>query len=137
MSNSKSVTNLPKPTWIARYDDMNYPGNRFDIQDNPVYYEINFSGVQRQHAKYLQLKNALLKGIQHILETEPAHSALSSAALDLRTWATSRGFSCPHMPYKVLIEHDQYRMFVYALRVTDSSLGMEGYRRLRRYGRWV
>lgn len=141
MKDSKSVTNVSKPThfskWMARYDDMNYPGNRFDIQDRPLYYIVNYSGVARQHDKWLAIRAAVRAGIEHVLSNNP-DDALSSAMDDLQHWCWSAtgGFACQHMPWRVIVPHDLYRAFIYALRAPDSAKGNAAYASIRRYGSW-
>lgn len=131
-------TTVSNPTGIARYDDMNYPGNRFDIQDLPTYYEVSYSGLARQHDKYQALRRAVLHGVERVLEEAPLSSELAHHARELKHWALGhRGFSCTHMPWRVLIDREQYRMFVYVLRAYDSEAGNAAYSSIRRYGRWV
>lgn len=131
-------TTVSNPTHTPRYDDMNYPGNRFDIQDQPTYYIVTYSGVARQHDKWLAIRVAVLAGIEHVLQTDSGE-ALSSAMDDLKHWATSAngGFSCGHMPWRVIIPHDLYRSFIYSLRAPDSDIGNAAYSSIRRYGSWV
>lgn len=133
-----SETTVSNPTHVARYDDMSYPGNRFDIQDRPTYYEVTYWGVARQHDKYKALERAVMSGIEHVLQTEGPASALSSLARDLKHWTTQQGgFTCQHMPWRILVPHDLYRIFIYVLRAQDTEAGNAAYTSIRRYGSWV
>ena len=138
MSTETTVSN---PTHLARYDDMSYPGNRFDIQDQPTYYQVSYSGVEKQHEKYLRLKRAVMEGIEHVLDnnTGSIHDeALSSLVRDLKHWTTQPGgFTCQHMPWRILLPHNMYRTFIYVLRAQDTERGNAAYTSIRRYGKWV
>ena len=135
-----SKTTVSNPAWIPRYDDMDYPGNRFDIQDRPTYFTVSYWGVARQHDKYLQLKNAVLSGIEHVLDSNTGtihDESLSSMARNLKHWTTQNGgFTCMHMPWKITVPHDLYRIFIYVLRAQDTDAGNAAYSSVRRYGTW-
>lgn len=130
-------TTVSNPTHIPRYDDMSYPGNRFDIQDQPTYYQVSYAGCARQHDKYQTLKRAVLEGIEHVLR-ENYSVALSSLARDLKHWTTQPGgFTRIHMPWKIVVPHDLYRTFIYVLRAPDTEQCNAAYTSIRRYGTWV
>jgi len=135
-------TTVTNPTHIPRYDDMSYPGNRFDVRDQPTYYEVSYRGVARQHDKYKTLERAVLAGIEHVLQTQDLQGkqgvALSSLVRDLKHWTFQPGgFTCQHMPWRVLVPHDLYRTFIYVLRAPETNLGNAAYTSIRRYGTWV
>ena len=133
-----SKTTVSNPVHIPRYDDMDYPGNRFDLQDRPTYYQVSYAGVARQYDKYKELERAVNEGIEHVLQTQPPSSALSSLARDLRHWThQSGGFTRVHMPWKIVVPHDLYRTFIYVLRAPDTKRGNAAYTSVRRYGSWV
>lgn len=138
MSTETTVSN---PTHLARYNDMSYPGNRFDIQDRPTYYQVSYAGVARQHDKYKALERAVMEGIEHVLDSNTGSihdEALSSLVRDLKHWTTQNGgFTRMHMPWRILLPHDLYRTFIYVLRAQDTPAGNAAYTSIRRYGTWV
>ena len=124
-------TTVTNPDIHPRYTDQSYPGNQFVNS----YYEVSYSGVARQHDKYMALKRALLDSIEYCL-TEA--SPLSPDIRELKSWVFSgSGFTRAHMPWKVLLPAELYKVFAYVLTKRDTPASRAAYHSMRRYGKWV
>jgi len=145
MSMKTTVTNLEHP----RYTDESYPGNQIgefghgyrpnQLRTAPgTYYEISFWGVYRQYDKYRALKKTVASAIEYVLEHANGIEPLSSDVRDLKHWFHSPyGFTCQHMPWRVLLDGELYTPLVYVLVKHDTSESRAAYHTIRRYGRWV